>query len=65
MSGGINALKVMKEGRKGDDADRRARAGAGEDEGGEEKSAQSSVVVIDVGSDQMGFLLRRDDAAFA
>ena len=34
-------------------------------EGGEEKSAQSSVVVIDVGSDQMGFLLRRDDAAFA
>ena len=63
MSGGINALKVMKEGKEktqtgGREPDRTS-------EGGEEKSAQSSVVVIDVGSDQMGFLLRRDDAAFA
>ena len=62
MSGGINALKVMKEGKEMSQTGR--RPGADRMRKGEEKSVQSSAD-IDVGSDQMGFLLRRDDTASA
>ena len=54
-------MKVMKEGRKEEDADKRELDRM---RGREEKRIQSSVV-IDVGSDQMGFLLHCRDIAFA
>ena len=54
-------MKVMKEGRKGEDADKRELDRM---RGREAKRIQSSVV-IDVGSDQMGFLLHCRDIAFA